>query len=278
MESKGNRLRRRHHKVIKMKKSLFLAVFAVSLFVASCCNNPQTKVKVFAHRGLCSSGDKFVTDENTLDALSRAQARGVDGIEFDVHLTTDSALVIRHDNKIAPGLSCQGNTLAEIREHTLPFGNKIPTLQQWLDRMEATPQIRMMLEIKAHKTPEQEALVIAKSLKEIKDRNMLDRTYFLSFSPETCDEILRQEPSAKALLNSNDLHHSLPPSEVKERGYSAVSYNVSVILNHIEWVKEFQEYGIDVFLWMVNNTYLRDLAQQLGFTGVTTDFYEVVGY
>jgi len=261
-----------------MKKSLFLAGIAASLLVASCCNTSQNKVKVFAHRGLCSSGDKFVTDENTLDALSRAQARGVDGVEFDVHLTADSALVIRHDNKIAPGLTCQGNTLAEIQEYTLPFGNKIPTLQQWLDQMQETPGIQMMLEIKAHQTPELEALVIAKSLKEIKDRNMLDRTYFLSFNPETCDEILRQEPSAKALLNSNDLHHSLPPSEVKARGYAAVSYNVSVILNHIEWVKEFQEYGIDTFLWMVNNTFLRDLAQQQGFTGVTTDFYEVVGY
>ena len=92
------------------------------------------------HRGLVSEGDRFVTDENTLDALRRAQEhRDIGAVEFDVHMTRDSQLVIRHDNRIDAGLSCQGSTLEEIKAYTLPHGNKIPTLHEWLVQARAAP-------------------------------------------------------------------------------------------------------------------------------------------
>ena len=121
--------------------------------LAISCNSQSSKnnVKILAHRGLCSSGTKFVTDENSLDALRRAQEAHVDGVEFDVHITAD-------------GLNCQKSLFEDIRAYRLPFGNQM---------------------------------------------------YFLSFKTETCDEVLRQEPGARVLLNSSNLHHSLPHKEVK---------------------------------------------------------------
>ena len=80
----------------------------------------------------------------------------------------------------------------------------------------------------------------------------------------------------KVVLNSSSLHHSLTPAEVKEKGYTAVSYNINVILNHIEWINEFREYGIETFLWMVNTPYTLNIAKELGFTWATTDFYDAI--
>ena len=53
---------------------------------------------VYAHRG-CTDG--FV--ENTLEAFSEARRLGADGVELDVRLTADGALVVHHDAEI-PGI------------------------------------------------------------------------------------------------------------------------------------------------------------------------------
>lgn len=252
-----------------MKKLLYSIA---ALFVLASCNcQENSNVKILAHRGLCSTGDQFTTDENTLDALRRAQEEGVDGVEFDVHLTADDQLVIRHDNKIEGELTCQGSRFEDIRAYVLPFGNQIPTLGEWLDQAKKTPQIKMMLELKSHPA-DREKLLITKCLDEIRSRDMLDQMYMLSFKAETLDEVLRQEPGMKVILNSNSLHGSMLPENVKAHGFQAVSYNVSVILNHTDWIPQFQEAGIETFLWMVNDVNLRKIAEDYGFTWITTDF------
>lgn len=258
---------------MNMKK--LLSIFAVALLALNACTQQHPPVKILAHRGHVSTGDQFTTDENTLEALKRAQEQNFAGCEFDVHLTADGHLVIHHDNKIAPGFTCQGSTLEEIRAHKLPFGHQIPTLREWLEQAKQTPQLLQLLEIKSHPAA-REAELIAKSLEIIRELDMLDQMYMLSFKTQTLDEVLRQEPNMKVLLNSTSLHNSLTPEEVKERGYHAASYNINVILNHVEWIEEFRANGVETFLWMVNTPYLYNLARELGFTWVTTDFYDEI--
>lgn len=256
-----------------MKK--FFAIFSVVILALSSCCKQSSEVKILAHRGNASTGSEFTTDENTLDALRRAQELNFAGVEFDVHLTADNQLVIRHDNKITDELSCQGSTFEEIRAHRLPFGNQIPTLREWLEQAKKTPHIYQLLEIKSHKG-EREKELITKSLEIIRELDMLDQMYMLSFKTETLDEVLRQEPNMKVIYNSSNLHHSLKPEEVKERGYNAISYNINVILNHTEWIEQFRQYGIETFLWMVNTPYTYNIAKELGFTWATTDFYDEI--
>lgn len=254
-------------------------VYAIAaLCIMASCAAPANKVKILAHRGLCTTGYEITTDENTLDALKRAQSEpGINAVEFDVHLTADSMLVIRHDNKICKGLSCQGSKFEDIRAYTLPFGNQIPSLEEWLDQAKQTPEINMMLEIKTHPA-EKMPYVISRCLDEIRARDMVDQMYVVSFDSAVLDEVHRQEPGIKVVLNSNNLYHSLLPAEVKERGYEAVSYNVSVILNHTDWIKEFRELGIETFLWMVDDMYLRNVGEELGFDWITTDFAQSLKY
>ena len=256
-------------------KKIFAILSVVALSLTSCCKQPSSEVKLLAHRGNASTGTEFTTDENTLDALRRAQKLNFAGIEFDVHLTADGQLVIRHDNKITDELSCQGSNFDEIRAHRLPFGHQIPTLREWLEQAKKTPHIYQLLEIKSHPA-EREALLITKCLEVIRELDMVDMMYMLSFKSATLDEVLRQEPKMKTVLNSSSLHNSITPEEVMEKGYTAASYNVSVILNHTDWIPKFQEYGIETFLWMVNDPYLYNVAKEMGFTWVTTDFIDVI--
>lgn len=258
-----------------MKK--ILTILSVAVLALTACTEPNNHtVKILAHRGNASTGSEFTTDENSLDALRRAQEGGFAGIEFDVHITADDQLVIHHDNKIAPGLTCQGSTFDEIRAHKLPFGHQIPTLREWLEQAKKTPEIKQLLEIKSHKAEGREAELIRKSLEIIRELDMVEQMYMLSFKTETVDEVLRQEPNMRVVLNSSSLHHSLTPAEVKERGYHAVSYNINVILNHPQWIDEFHANGTETFLWMVNTPYLYNLAKEFGFTWVTTDFYDEI--
>ena len=250
-------------------------LLSVAVMALTACSEQQKSVKILAHRGNASTGSEFTTDENTLDALRRAQELNFDGVEFDVHLTADNQLVIRHDNKINSELSCQGSTFEQIRAHVLPFGQQIPTLREWLEQAKKTPEIKQLLELKMHKGERNNELITA-CLEIIRELDMVDQMYMLSFDAAILDEVLSQEPNMKVVLNSSNLHHSLTPEQVYAKGYHAVSYNINVILNHTEWIEQFRNYGIETFLWMVNTPYTYNIAKDLGFTWVTTDFYDAI--
>lgn len=75
---------------------------------------PLTGVREYAHRGFGT-----VFPENTLVAADSALARGADGIEADVQLSSDSAAVIIHDPTVDRTTSGTGSvssmSLAELR-------------------------------------------------------------------------------------------------------------------------------------------------------------------
>jgi len=263
-----------------MKKILLLCATAL-VALSSCCSSTkqsENRVNILAHRGFCTCEGKVVTDENSLDALRRAQEFGCMAVEFDVHLTADGKLVIRHDNKIADGLSCQESNFDDIRAFVLPFGNRIPTLHEWLEQAKTTPGLGLFLEIKNHATRERENECVRLIIEEVKAMEMESQVKYLSFSAETCDEILRINPAAKVTLNSSSLHNSMTPQAAADRGYAGISYQSPVFLNHPSWVGEAKVLGLDTFFWMVNCTYLRDIAADLGCSWITSDFYDVVKY
>ena len=50
---------------------------------------------IFAHRGASAQAP-----ENTLEAFSMAISMGADGLELDVHLSSDGELMVIHDAKV----------------------------------------------------------------------------------------------------------------------------------------------------------------------------------
>lgn len=91
--------------------------------------NPKSdKVLVVAHRG-----DWRNAPENSLQAMHRVIAMGVDIIEIDVQLTRDRQLVLMHDKTIDRTTSGKGlvadYTLEELRKFSLRTGSGTPTRQ-----------------------------------------------------------------------------------------------------------------------------------------------------
>ncbi len=98
----------------------------------------QQKTKNIAHRGF--SG-KY--PENTLLAFEEALEEGVDGFEFDTHLTRDGEIVIIHDERLDRTTDATGfvrdRTYAELCrvDAGKPFPEygfqKIPTLREYFE-------------------------------------------------------------------------------------------------------------------------------------------------
>ena len=78
---------------------------------------------VLAHRGA-----NRLAPENTVPAMREAVDRGADGVELDVHRTTDDVLVVRHDAETPIGLL--GEVTAVDLARALP---DVPTLAAVLD-------------------------------------------------------------------------------------------------------------------------------------------------
>lgn len=78
---------------------------------------------MIAHRG--ASGYAF---ENSPAAFREAVARGVDGVELDVHATADGGIVVHHDPVLTGGEPLDTLTLAEALATKLSNGEPVPSL------------------------------------------------------------------------------------------------------------------------------------------------------
>lgn len=96
--------------------------------------------RIIAHRG--ASGVAF---ENSLEAFRRAAQLGADGIELDIHATSDGALLVHHDFAV-PGVGVIGEQPhSAFARYRLPNGEPIPTLAEALA---SVPGLEVWVEVK----------------------------------------------------------------------------------------------------------------------------------
>ncbi len=95
---------------------------------------------VFAHRG-----GSALAPENTMDAFANSLALGADGIELDVHLSSDGVVVVIHDatvDRTTPGRGAVAHmTAAELARL------RVPSLEEVLA---AFPDRRVIVELKVN--------------------------------------------------------------------------------------------------------------------------------
>ena len=114
----------------------------------------ETKVTLTAHRGW-----RAKYPENTMRGFREAMKLDIDGIEMDVHMTKDYRIVICHDPNLDRTTDKSGwirnMTLEEVREADAGIkfgeefkGEKIPTMEEFLELMASRPDLRLLLELK----------------------------------------------------------------------------------------------------------------------------------
>ena len=96
--------------------------------------------------------------QNSIAALMKADSVGCYGSEFDVWLTDDDQLVVNWSS-VFKGVNMQESTVKECTAIVLDNGEHLPTLQEYLEKARNL-KTRLILELKAHKTREQETRAV----------------------------------------------------------------------------------------------------------------------
>ena len=228
----------------------------------------QAQSKIMAHRGYYAHPGSF---ENTLTSLKGAQDLAVEGVELDVHLTTEDSLVILHGPKI-PGSNypdVQKLDYKTVRSCVLPNGDRVPNLREYFTQAKKTPGLMLFLEMKAHPTPARETQLAEKVIDLCDRMNIYDQVTFISFSEHLCDEILRLKPGSLVIPISSS--KAFTTEELISRGYAGVSYHMSEVMNRTHLLDEAHDAGLQTVLWPVNSYDLADFAMRHHVDYVSSD-------
>lgn len=199
---------------------------------------------ILAHRGAAIN-----YPENTMLAFRKAIEAGADGIEFDVRLTADGHPVIIHDSNLkrisGENLESGALLLEDLRNITLPFNQRIPTLAELLETW--GNRCHLLLEIK-------EIQAAAPAIMAVQ-RSRVGRISYCSFDPDVVQLCRQLHPSAAAILNTGALAPS-PKGLLREHfpGLTAAKCEASGIscyhrfLNHRQ-VKAAESTGGPLMTW-----------------------------
>ncbi len=221
------------------------------------------RTKIIAHQGYW---DCAGSARNSVAALGKAQEIKVYGSEFDVHLTRDGVLVVFHDDAVN-GKLIEDHTYAELKDVTLANGEKLPTLEQYLQQGKKAKGTRLILEVKPHKDKATEDRAVAAILALVKQHRAEAITEYISFSLNVCKALVRLSPGVRVAYLKGDL----APQDLKDLGCSGLDYHYKVIGEHPDWIKAAQALGMTVNVWTVNDPAIVKMLISEGVDYITTD-------
>ncbi|MEU6350506.1 glycerophosphodiester phosphodiesterase family protein [Streptomyces sp. NPDC047072] len=275
------------HARVAAAAAMALLGTAALLLPASDVRAASARTEVIAHRGASAHAP-----ENTLPAVDKAAALGIDWVENDVQRTRDGTLVVLHDDNLrrttdveevyprrAPW-KVRDFTAAEIARLDAGSwfgkafrGTRVPTLKQYLDRVDLHHQ-KLLLEIK---NPELYPGIEKQTLKLLANESWLDQGHR--------DRLVVQSFSAAALRTVHELKPAVrtgflgTPSVARLPGYAAFvdqinpSYG-SISTAYVSAVHAFTgPHGrpLEVFTWTVDTADTARLVAGYGVDGVITN-------
>jgi glycerophosphoryl diester phosphodiesterase len=212
-------------------------------------------VIVYAHRG-----DQEAAPENSMAAFAAAVAEGADGVETDLRLTRDGAVVLLHDadfgraagKPVRPG----DLTLSEVRALRLADGSRVPELREFWDLVRG--KLRVNLEIKEQGVAERLPALLGADAASGTD---------LLVSSSIAEEALRARdllPGASAGLVTSDFDDRLPgPFDVVSLSRFGFSR---------EAARRCSEAGSRLLVYTVNDAATARKLRDAGVSGIFTDF------
>ncbi|MGI6316679.1 MAG: glycerophosphodiester phosphodiesterase [Christensenellales bacterium] len=233
------------------------------------------RTKIQAHRGASA-----YAPENTLAAFQKAIEMGADGVELDVHFSSDGVLVVTHDDTVDRCSNGTGlvaaHTLAELKaldfSNAVPgfAGERIPTLAEVFSLLKSSG-VLINIEIKVGGVPYPG--IEAACLRLIREMNMEQQVMFSSFNHLTLREIHQAAPGISlGILYMCGMVD--PWLYCKYIGADAI---------HCSWqnlvmpglVEGCHANGIKVHPWTVDDPKILALAKQAGVDAVITNVPDV---
>jgi len=247
-----------------------------------CPSGPAGEGQIIAHRGAAA-----MAPENTLASFRKALAFQPDYIEFDIHQTKDSVLVVIHDESIDRTSDGQGEIsqlrFAELRKYDFgswynrSFANeKIPTLDEVLSLING--QSKALIELKGDKGIYP---TICDSLVKILHRHkgsawcavhsfndyFLKRVHELDPSLELQKLVFTKLPFIPVYIDNGLRFGSL---EKYSSFCSAISFQRFFINGCL--VSRMHEMGFKVNVWTVDDRAKIKALFEMGVDGVITDY------
>jgi len=209
------------------------------------------RVRVLGHRG--SVGPQ--SPENTAAAVTEALLRGADGVEVDVWLTPDGALVVTHDLDTADVSSLS----------TLP---DVLAAAQCADGFQVVVEVKPVADAALASAT---AVALAGVLRT--DAGSADIT-ISSFDAEllamiraTCADL----PVRTALLSGSEAPAAGAVLRAHEDGHDEVHLPLAAVRRTPESVEQAHRLGLEVALWTVNRRSDLQWIAGLGIDAVITD-------
>ena len=227
----------------------------------------MSKPLVIAHRGASAH-----RPQNTLPAFELAVAQRADMIETDLHRTSDGAIVITHDEDLT-GLGgvgeIAGATLAEIRALDAGGGERVPTLDEILDRF--GPQLPFNLELKRATDTDYEGLE-AQALAAVNARGLLARTLWSSFYDSVLGRLRALAPDARLALLISSRYPIRILERARELGAEAINPEAGIVSAAL--VDDAHAAGLAVYVFTVDDLAQMQQLLALGVDGLFTNHPE----
>ncbi|MFC9623550.1 glycerophosphodiester phosphodiesterase [Streptomyces sp. NPDC056930] len=248
---------------------------------------------VLAHRGASA-----YAPENTLAAVDKADALGFDWVENDVQFTKDGVLVVVHDTDLkrttdveevfpdrAPW-AVKDFTAAEIARLDAGSwfgpqfaGTRVPTLKQYLDRIERNHQ-KLLLEIKS---PEIYPGIEKETLRVLSRKGWLDRDHvknrlvIQSFGAGSVKKVHQQRPDVTTGFLGTPAVADLPSyaafTDQINPSYTSISADY---VTAVHTLKGARGKKLRVNTWTVNDAATAAKVAGFGVDGIITNTPDVV--
>lgn len=227
---------------------------------------------VWAHRG--ASG---CCPENTLAAFQKAADLGADGVELDIHLTKDGAIVVTHDERIDRVSDHTGRvcdyTLDELKSFDFCNGNlayegiQIPTMGEVFELLEPTG-LTINIELKTgeifYEGIEEKIAAMTRHF------GMEDRVIYSSFNHCSVMRMKQVAPKARTGFLYADGTLDMP-AYAQAHGVDALHpavYN----LQYEEFMEECRRRKVEVNVWTVNTVADLQTCVRAGVHAVITNY------
>lgn len=127
----------------------FLIILISIYFVSNEVNAQNKFTAVVAHRAGVWNDPQL--PENSIAAMQKCAAIGVNIIEIDVHLTKDNIVIVNHDHDFQ-GLDIASNTYADLKKHgKLSNGEALSTLKEYISALKKHRDLKLWIDIKRSK-------------------------------------------------------------------------------------------------------------------------------
>ena len=214
-------------------------------------------------------GAKGYEPENTFVSFQKALDMQVDGIELDVHLSSDSEIIVIHDETVDRTTNGKGfvNTLSlrELKAFRIDGKYEIPTLKEVFDLVNQDCFIN--IELKSYEATDKVVSLIEKYV--AKKGWKYDRFLVSSFDWNALQQVaFLNDKIPIGVLTETDLDLALAFAKFIQ----AKSIHPHFHLLTKENTAKIQEKGLQVFPWTINE--LEDIQKIKTFNvnGIITDF------